>query len=313
MPTVMKMLDRASEEVSNCNVTQVNVLEFEVDHLTTSETYVVNLVERMCGFYRWELLGIPCYHAYACIYRKRLNVEDYVHEAYHVSTYARTYAPAFHPMPGKHQWPRVDLPQPMPPPFRKIPGRPKLKNRVKEQGEAQEKVLVKRDKRRNRFDNYGEEGHYANKCKNHPKLPTILPKGGRLRKNPAPSTVYSQPASTSASTGVQTSTTTGVQTSASTGVEQTSISASNVPAQVQPVAPINRKSTAASTSSATPTTKVAPRTSMTTRSAPPTLNAEPIRAKKPRCPAAPKVIPRTKKHKSMFEVVSSQTSTAAKP
>ncbi|XP_021856243.2 uncharacterized protein [Spinacia oleracea] len=195
MPSVVKMIDRASDEVSKCDVTQADVHEFEVDHISTGESYVVNLVEKRCGCYRWELMGIPCYHALACIVKQRLNVEDFVHQAYHVSTYARTYAPAFHPMPGKHQWPTVNLAQPLPPPFRKMPGRPKGNKRIKEKGEGEERELVIRTKKANKCGNCGGTGHFKKTCKNPPMTPPNAPKskGGRPRKRPLATALYTAP------------------------------------------------------------------------------------------------------------------------
>lgn len=192
MPSVEKMLEKAADQVRNCDVAQADVWEFEVDHLSTGESYVVNLEKKTCGCFRWDLLGIPCYHALACIVRQRLNVEDYVHQAYHVSTYSKTYAPAFHPMPGHNEWPKTNLQPPAPPPFRKMPGRPKLKKRIKEpgegQGEGQErgKLLVVRAKKKNACSHCGGLGHYKNTCKNPPK-PVEPPKGktGRPRKDPS--------------------------------------------------------------------------------------------------------------------------------
>ncbi|XP_048497948.1 uncharacterized protein LOC125496510 [Beta vulgaris subsp. vulgaris] len=178
MPSVLKMLDKASEPVRNYDVAQADVWEFEMDHLSNGELYVVNLETKTCGCFTWDLLGIPCYHALACIVRQRLNVEVYVHQAYHVSTYSRTYAPAFYPMPGQNQWPKTNFQPPLPPPFRKMPGRPKLKKRIKEPGEGE-------GQERGKF-NCGGLGHYKNKCKNPPKPPEA-PKGntGRPRKDPS--------------------------------------------------------------------------------------------------------------------------------
>uniref|UniRef100_A0A803MAQ9 Zinc finger PMZ-type domain-containing protein n=1 Tax=Chenopodium quinoa TaxID=63459 RepID=A0A803MAQ9_CHEQI len=87
---------------------------------------------------RWTLTGIPCWHALACIQLRRLNYEDYIHPAYHVQTYAKTYAYAFRSMPGQTQWELPPYPKPLPPPHRVIPGRPSKKKRVKEPGDDQE-------------------------------------------------------------------------------------------------------------------------------------------------------------------------------
>ncbi|XP_057540754.1 uncharacterized protein LOC130818607 [Amaranthus tricolor] len=64
------------------------------------ESYVVNLTNKTCLCGSWNLLGIPCKHAMACIVIRKLDPSEFVHEAYLVETYAKTYAPKFYGMPG---------------------------------------------------------------------------------------------------------------------------------------------------------------------------------------------------------------------
>ncbi|XP_010677722.1 uncharacterized protein LOC104893324 [Beta vulgaris subsp. vulgaris] len=80
MPSVVKMVEKQKEYIRNCDVNQADVWESEVDH--TGDTFVVDLEKKKCGCFRWELMGIPCCPVLACIEKKRLNYEDYVHEAY---------------------------------------------------------------------------------------------------------------------------------------------------------------------------------------------------------------------------------------
>ncbi|XP_056692159.1 uncharacterized protein [Spinacia oleracea] len=109
-------------------------------------------------------MGIPCLHALACIQTRRLNYEDFVHPAYHVQTYAKSYAPPFRGMPGQTQWEVTPYPGPLPPPYRKIPGRPSTHKRKKAAGEDEDKQPVKRAKRQNRCSRCGALGHYKPKC-----------------------------------------------------------------------------------------------------------------------------------------------------
>uniref|UniRef100_A0A803M2U3 SWIM-type domain-containing protein n=1 Tax=Chenopodium quinoa TaxID=63459 RepID=A0A803M2U3_CHEQI len=110
MQSVVKIIERGQKQIWNMRVIQVDLHEFEVDD--EQETFVVNLENKTCGCYRWTLMGIPCWHALACIAKRRLNYEDFIHPAYHIATYAATYAPAFHAMPGHNQWGDSDRPQP---------------------------------------------------------------------------------------------------------------------------------------------------------------------------------------------------------
>jgi hypothetical protein len=43
-----------------------------------TDTYVVNLQDRTCACRKWDLSGIPCAHAVACIYYNEANPDDYV-------------------------------------------------------------------------------------------------------------------------------------------------------------------------------------------------------------------------------------------
>ncbi|XP_021718906.1 uncharacterized protein LOC110686613 [Chenopodium quinoa] len=98
MPSVVKMIERGMKIVGSMRLTQADLHEFEVDH--EGDKFVVNLETKTCGCYRRTLMGIPCWHALACIAKRRLNYEDFVHLAYHVATYATTYTPSFHAIPG---------------------------------------------------------------------------------------------------------------------------------------------------------------------------------------------------------------------
>ncbi|XP_021839581.2 uncharacterized protein [Spinacia oleracea] len=179
MPSVEKMVHRGLEKVTNMRVNEADLFEFEVDD--GDDTFVVNLETKECGCFRWSLMGIPCWHALACIVKRRLRYEDYVHQAYQVSTYAATYAPMFHAMPGQSQWPKTPYVEPLPPPYRKMPGRPSKRKRVKEAGENKDKQLVKRVKKMNKCSRCGGLGHYKSKCQNVPLPPSDKPKskGGR--------------------------------------------------------------------------------------------------------------------------------------
>lgn len=76
-------------------------------------------------------MGIPCWHALACIQKKRMDYEPFIHPAYHVETYAKSYSPSMRAMPGHQQWDVTSYPRPLPPPHRNMPGRPLKK---KEEG-----------------------------------------------------------------------------------------------------------------------------------------------------------------------------------
>ncbi|KAL2934131.1 Glycogen synthase [Bienertia sinuspersici] len=105
-------------------------------------------------------MGIPCWHALACIQHLDFNYEDFIHPVYHIQTYAATYAPTFRAMPGQQQWEVTPFPRPKPPDHRVMPGRPSKKSRKKEVGEDKEIQQVKRAKKQNKCSRCGGLGHY---------------------------------------------------------------------------------------------------------------------------------------------------------
>ena len=103
MPSVIKVIENQAQKFHSMRVIAVNVMEFEVDD--GDDSYLVNLEEKDCLFNKWRLTGIPRRHTLACIVKRKLDFAPYVHEAYYVSTYLKTYAPTFHGMSGHRHWP----------------------------------------------------------------------------------------------------------------------------------------------------------------------------------------------------------------
>ena len=136
MPSVVKVIKNNKKSCHGVRVIPVDVFEFEVDD--GEESYVVNLTNKTCHCGRWTLIGIPCKHAITFIMHRKLDYTEFVHEAYHVKAYAKTYGPRFHGMPGHKIWPTSTNPKPLPPPFRKMPGRPNKRKRRLEVDEAKD-------------------------------------------------------------------------------------------------------------------------------------------------------------------------------
>nr|QIA97946.1 hypothetical protein AP_R.00g000430-v1.0.a3 [Amaranthus palmeri] len=185
MPSVRKLIEKNARDIYGLRVIPVDVFEFEVDD--GEESYVVNLTNKTCHCGSWTLIGIPCKHAMACIVLRKLDANEFVHEAYHIERYAKTYGPKFHGMPGHKMWPTTTFAKPLPPPFRKMPGRPDKRKRKKEADEGKggnKAATVVREYKPRKCSNCGDLGHYKKKCKNPPKPPTTKEKskGGRPKK-----------------------------------------------------------------------------------------------------------------------------------
>lgn len=91
---------------------------------------VVDLNERTCACRKWQLTGIPCFHAIACIFFQKLDPMDFIHECYTREKYLQVYSHVIEPISGEPYWEHTEQEPPLPPLKRIAPGRPK-KNREK--------------------------------------------------------------------------------------------------------------------------------------------------------------------------------------
>ncbi|XP_050233824.1 uncharacterized protein LOC126682258 [Mercurialis annua] len=87
--------------------------------------HTVDINRRVCTCREWDLTGIPCRHGVCAIYAKGHKPEEYVHHLYNKETYLKAYGHTIQPVPGKDHWVRSEKGPIEPPPFKKLPGRPK--------------------------------------------------------------------------------------------------------------------------------------------------------------------------------------------
>ncbi|KAF3680511.1 hypothetical protein FXO38_02266 [Capsicum annuum] len=102
--------------------------------LDTGYRHIVDLSRQYCSFREWMLKGIPCPHAVAALHHKKLEPVNYISHWYNRETYMNTYSFFIQPVLNMKKWPQSQNISVMPPPVRKMPGRPG-KNRKKEEGE----------------------------------------------------------------------------------------------------------------------------------------------------------------------------------
>ncbi|KAI8539131.1 hypothetical protein RHMOL_Rhmol09G0157200 [Rhododendron molle] len=79
---------------------------------------------------KWDVCRIPCQHGMAAIITDKSNLEEFVDECFHISTFAKIYDFTIKPIPNQTIWVCKDLAPIEPPLFRVKSGRPK-KNRRK--------------------------------------------------------------------------------------------------------------------------------------------------------------------------------------
>ncbi|XP_048421224.1 uncharacterized protein LOC125468812 [Pyrus x bretschneideri] len=122
-PRIFKIIEKSKVESTYCIRKMVGENEHLVQHLSGRQ-FVVNLKESTCSCKRWDLCGIPCSHAIACIFAKDESVYAYVYDCYKKEAYLNSYDPIIYPIPGMDLWDRTDLTPLKPPICKKQLGRP---------------------------------------------------------------------------------------------------------------------------------------------------------------------------------------------
>ncbi|KAL2941560.1 hypothetical protein RDABS01_029910 [Bienertia sinuspersici] len=171
-PRIQERLEKEKHEAAKCRVFPSSDTLFEVGYYL--DTLTVDLDARKCTCRKWDLNGIPCCHAIACIFFCHGNAEDYVHESYTREMYLKTYSGTIPPLEGERHWPTVNMPID-PPPIKVGPGRPR-KNRVKDPHEN--------PKKQGKLTRHGIEmtcsscqrkGHNKRSCPNKGSTSTLPP------------------------------------------------------------------------------------------------------------------------------------------
>ncbi|XP_050227587.1 uncharacterized protein LOC126677148 [Mercurialis annua] len=136
--------------------------------------FVVNLTHKTCACGAWQLTGIPCSHALACINYMRHNVVDYVDDCNKREQYFKAYEFSIQPINGSNMWPEVSGYPIIPPPHRKMPGRPKKKRKrdADEEPKGRQGMTMT-------CKHCLCEGHNVRGCPNIDKSPTPRPPKGR--------------------------------------------------------------------------------------------------------------------------------------
>jgi hypothetical protein len=73
-------------------------LVFASSQLPKSQQYTVDLAAKSCSCMDFQNLHIPCRHAIAAIRELKYAVNDFIHEAYFITSYKATYKASFTPI-----------------------------------------------------------------------------------------------------------------------------------------------------------------------------------------------------------------------
>ncbi|WOG91916.1 hypothetical protein DCAR_0311171 [Daucus carota subsp. sativus] len=106
---------------------------------------VVDLDARTCACRKFDLTGLPCYHACACIHWKNLKLVDFIHTAYSKDMYLACYQHTVEPITSEQYWEKTGIPGPLPPVFKVQPGRPKKSRNKKNDVPADQTKLTRKN------------------------------------------------------------------------------------------------------------------------------------------------------------------------
>ncbi|GJY61952.1 mutator type transposase [Tanacetum coccineum] len=172
-PSVTKVFNKIKEKATQYNVDWNGGDLYQVKG-PYDDQVVVNLKQRICSCRKWEVSGLPCKHAVACINNMNENglngglPENWVHASYRLQTWKEQYTFKINPIAGrdyweKREWPSILIP---PKPHPKI-GRPpkKRKKSVVELDELVRGIKLSKKGSTITCSNCKGKGHNKRGCK----------------------------------------------------------------------------------------------------------------------------------------------------
>nr|KAJ0202631.1 hypothetical protein LSAT_V11C500273190 [Lactuca sativa] len=160
------------------------------DVFETRYGYKVDLANHTCTCNLWMLSGIPCVHTQAAINYVHKDPSEFISSWFHKDKYN------IQPVGGSNLWPMTEFIKPLPPPVRRMPGRPKV-NKVKHASKSEDakypsqRLKVTRTVRCGKCQQLGDN---KISCTNDevPKPPVPKRKIGRLRKDGGGQPIFDQ-------------------------------------------------------------------------------------------------------------------------
>jgi hypothetical protein len=126
-PKIRKKLDKNIDFANNYEALPSAEHLFKVNGLHGE--YEVRIEKMECSCRAWQLSGIPCRHACACLRHERIKPESVVHKCYSLDAFRATYSQVVMPCSDPRVWKKMNGPPLKPPKFDKQVGRPSKKRR----------------------------------------------------------------------------------------------------------------------------------------------------------------------------------------
>ncbi|XP_030941585.1 uncharacterized protein LOC115966500 [Quercus lobata] len=124
-PKIRKRLYKEKLACSKWLAFWASCTKFEVKN--GLESFTVDLEKKRCSCRKWDITGIPCYHAIFYIFFNKEDFEKYVNACYKKTTYIDCYDPIIELINGQNMWRPSGLPPIQPPIRRRPPSRTKKK------------------------------------------------------------------------------------------------------------------------------------------------------------------------------------------
>jgi len=149
------------------------------------------------------LSGIPCCHAVTCFNERTEDPASAIPDIFRKEQYVQCYQPIIYPTNGQNLWEETPYPDILPPPVKKMPGRPK-KSRNKAADEKRtesqrnrDPSLVSRKGKANKCSICKKSGHKKGSCKEAPPATSSQPQQTTQPQNSTQPATSSQPTKTS--------------------------------------------------------------------------------------------------------------------
>ncbi|CAK8571344.1 unnamed protein product [Lathyrus sativus] len=180
-PSIQKFLEKTNRVVEGWIATWHANDDFAIFGVSNGvETYVVNLLQQKCGCRKWDLSGILCCHAIACIWYNKKEPEDYVSSFYRKSIVLTTYSHIIMPTNGQQLWP-VNVANPISPPVKRRSIGHRKKNRNKANDEPRIRNKLPRTPQTVKCKKCWSFGHKKRTCKGKRAAERAIPKGGNKK------------------------------------------------------------------------------------------------------------------------------------
>ncbi|KAF4355884.1 hypothetical protein G4B88_018823 [Cannabis sativa] len=162
-PAVHLKVNQLLKDASFAEVTRVADYEFQVEYKEKKCGVMLDKGYCICG--QWQIRGIPCVHASACINYIRADIYSYCSDYFTTESWKKTYDHVIHPIPDESMWPQFQDELLVPPQVKRPTGRPKKHRRRKVTGEERSLKPISSTKK---CKNCHQFGHIAKSCKEEP-------------------------------------------------------------------------------------------------------------------------------------------------